>query len=257
MTRIAVTGATGRMGRSVIETAEDRGDEVVAAIHRGGGGEGVCGLTIESAADLPEILRDRAPDAVIDFTGPESTLEYVSVAAEVGIPIVVGTTGFDEGDLERLREHGSTVPVLRAANFSRGVQILRGTLAEAVRGLPGYDVEITETHHNAKVDAPSGTAMTLVEEVESVRESAADRVHGRSGDAPREPGEIGVHARRAGNVTGEHEVLLAGNHEEVRLAHRVEDRAVFATGALDAADWLRGRDPGWYDFSDVVAQRTA
>jgi 4-hydroxy-tetrahydrodipicolinate reductase len=257
MTRIVVTGATGRMGRTVIETANERGDEVVAAVHHGDGGESVCGLEIEPAADLDAILRDRDPDALIDFTGPKSTFTYVSACAAAGTPVVIGTTGFDDEGLDALREHGDEVPVLRAANFSRGVQTLRNALSEAVRGLPGYDVEITETHHNAKRDAPSGTALTLVEDVEAVREDAGKRVHGREGDAPRDPGEIGVHARRAGNVTGEHEVLLAGNHEEVRLTHRVEDRAVFAAGALDAAAWLVGRDPGWYDFSDVVAQRTA
>ena len=136
---------------------------------------------------------------------------------------------------------------------SRGVQALLRAVESAVSDLPGYDVEVTETHHNRKRDAPSGTANTILETIEGVRGGdESDRVYGRVGEAPRDEGEIGVHVRRAGDVRGEHEVLLAGNDEVVKLRHRAESRRVWAEGALDAAVWLAGKPPGWYDFADVL-----
>ncbi|WP_158057744.1 4-hydroxy-tetrahydrodipicolinate reductase [Halorussus halophilus] len=252
---VAVTGATGRMGRAVIDAASARADvEVAAAVNRDpeGGDDAVAGVPVAPTQEFDALLRERDPDALVDFTGPESSQNYVAVAAEAGVASVVGTTGFDDRGEAALRELAEYAPVLKASNFARGVQALLGAVESAVADLPGYDVEVTETHHNGKRDAPSGTANTILDEIESAREETTERVHGREGDQPREPGEIGVHARRAGNVTGEHEVLLAGKHEEVRLTHRAENRGVFAEGALDAAVWLAGRQPGWYDFADVL-----
>ena len=249
--RVAVTGATGRMGQEVIEAAQDRGDEVVVAVNRDPDAETVDAVEIEAAADLEALLADRDVDALVDFTGPASALDYVDACAATGTPAVVGTTGFDEAEESALREYAAEIPLLRAANFARGVQALTQAVAEAVEALPGYDVEVTETHHNAKRDAPSGTAKELLETIEDHRD-AGDRVHGREGEAPRSEGEIGVHARRAGDVTGEHEIMLADNHEVVTLTHRAESRGVFAAGALDAAAWLADRDHGYYTFADVV-----
>ena len=270
---VAVTGATGRMGRAVLEAADAReGVSVAFAANRDpGADESIAGVPVEPAAEFDRLLAERDPDVVVDFTGPASSRDYVAAAAEAGVASVVGTTGFDDEGERALRDHAEYAPVLKASNFGRGVQALLSAVESAVADLPGYDVEVTETHHNRKRDAPSGTANTILDSIESARaesggreaqsasESSGDgteprgkRVHGREGEAPREAGEIGVHARRAGSITGEHEVLLAGNHEEVRLTHRAEDRGVFAEGALDAAVWLAGRDPGWYDFADVV-----
>ena len=249
--RVAVTGAGGRMGEELLSAAADRDDvEVALAVNRTPVDE-VAGYDVEDAADLPELLADRDPDVLVDFTGPESSVEYVAACAEAGVAAAVGTTGFDDAQLDALREAGERVPVLRAANFSRGVAALRRAVREAVAALPGYDIEVTETHHNGKRDAPSGTANTILDDIDAVR-GAAERVHGREGDQPREDDEIGVHARRAGDVTGEHEVLVAGNHELLSLTHRAGSRGVFAAGALDAATWLAGRDPGRYEFTDVI-----
>jgi 4-hydroxy-tetrahydrodipicolinate reductase len=149
-----------------------------------------------------------------------------------------------------LQEFGTQVPVLRAANFARGVQALLRTVGEAVGALPGYDVELTETHHNGKRDAPSGTAKTILEEIREYREF--ETVPGREGIQPRTDEEVGMLVRRAGDVRGEHEITIAGNDEVLTLSHRAEDRAVFAAGALDAAAWLAGREPGRYEFGDVI-----
>lgn len=254
MIRLAVTGAGGRMGREVIEAADGRDDiEVVLAVNRSEI-DAIAGVDVDDAADFPTLLAERDPDVVVDFTGPESSVEYVSACAEAKVAAVVGTTGFDPEGEAALDDAAEEIPLLKAANFARGVAALRQAVREAVGALPGYDVEVTETHHNGKRDAPSGTANSILDDVEDVRSDLTHRTHGREGEQPREEGEIGVHARRAGDVTGEHEVLVAGNHELLSLTHRAESRGVFAEGALDAALWITGRDAGRYDFFDVIEQ---
>lgn len=248
---VGVTGATGRMGGEVLAAAADRDDLSVAfAVSRSPGDE-VEGVAVEDAADFADLLASHDPDAVVDFTGPASCIEYASACAAAGVAFVTGTTGLSEGGFDALREAASETPVLYASNFSRGIAALRRAVREAVPALDGYDIELTETHHNAKRDAPSGTALTILEDVDDVR-GESERVHGREGEAPRSEGEVGVHARRAGDIAGEHEVLLAGNHESLSLTHRAGSRGVFAAGALDAAAWLSGRDAGWYDFTEVL-----
>ncbi|AXR79303.1 4-hydroxy-tetrahydrodipicolinate reductase [Natrarchaeobaculum sulfurireducens] len=250
--RIGVTGATGRMGREVIAAASDHDDcEVVLAVNRDPDVDRVDGVPVESAAEFDSLLADREPTAVVDFTGPESAADYARTCADAGVAFVTGTTGFAPVDRQALEDASETIPVLHAPNFARGVQALLSVVGEAVRNLPGYDVELVETHHNAKRDAPSGTANRLLEEIEAHGDFTG-RKHGREGFDPREDGEIGVHVLRAGNVTGEHEIVIADNHEEVRLTHRAEDRGVFAAGAVDAAVWIAGAKAGWYDFADVI-----
>ncbi|SDM15155.1 dihydrodipicolinate reductase [Halogranum gelatinilyticum] len=252
MTRLAVTGAGGRMGREVIEAASEREDvEVVLAVNRSDV-DAVAGVAVEDAADFASLLAERDPDVVVDFTGPESSLDYVAACAETGVAAVVGTTGFDEDGEAALDDASESVPLLKASNFARGVAAFRQAVREAVGSLPGYDIEVMETHHNAKRDAPSGTANSILDDIEEVRGDLTHRTHGREGDQPREEGEVGVHARRAGDITGQHEVLVAGNHELLELTHRAESRGVFAEGALDAAVWLDDRDTGRYDFFDVL-----
>ena len=244
---IAVTGATGRMGQTVRDLAQDRGIEVALAVNRD-----ASGADVEPAAAFADGLAAQDPDVVVDFTGPDSAVEYVETAAAAGVPVVTGTTGFDEDQLAALEAAGEQVPVLLGANFARGIQALLGAVERAVEALPEYDVELTETHHNGKRDAPSGTADVILSEIEATRGDSGERVYGREGVAPREDGEIGVHARRAGDVTGEHEVLLAGNQEVLSLTHRAGSRSVFAAGALDAAAWLVAQPAGFYRFADVA-----
>jgi 4-hydroxy-tetrahydrodipicolinate reductase len=241
------------MGRAVLAAANDReGMDVVLAVNRTPVGS-VEGHEVEDEADLPRLLHEREPDAMVDFTLPGASVGYVEACAEAGVPAVVGTTGFDEAGLDRVAAAAESTPVLRASNFARGVAALRRAIREAVAAVPDYDAELTETHHNRKRDAPSGTALTILDDVDATREGGdADRVHGREGEQPRTDGEVGVHARRAGDVTGEHELLLAGNHEVLTLTHRAESRGVFAEGALDAVDWLVGRPAGEYDFEDAL-----
>jgi 4-hydroxy-tetrahydrodipicolinate reductase len=239
------------MGEEVLAAASDHDDLTVAFAVSRSAGDDVEGVSVEDADDLPHLLTEHEPDVLVDFTGPASCLDYASACADAGVAFVSGTTGLSEGGFDALREVAQDVPVLYASNFSRGIAALRRAVREAVPALDGYDIELTETHHNAKRDAPSGTALTLLDDIDDAR-GDSPRVHGREGEAPRSDDEIGVHARRAGDIAGEHEVLLAGNHESLSLTHRAGSRGVFAAGALDAAAWVSGRDAGWYDFTEVL-----
>lgn len=249
-TRLAVNGAAGRMGQTVIETAADRdGLEVIVGIDVDDEVT-VGGVPVVSPEDAGAAFREYAPDVLIDFTVPAATLGILDACVEHGVALVVGTTGFDDDELDRLQATSERVPVLKATNFSRGIQVLLRTVSEAVSALDGYDLELMETHHNAKIDAPSGTANTILETVQDERD--VEPVYGREGHAPRSEDEIGVLVRRAGDIRGEHELVLAGNDEVLSLSHRAEDRAVFAAGAIDAAAWVAGRNPGWYTFGEVI-----
>jgi len=246
---VAVNGVAGRMGRTLVETAADRADVTVTV-----------GVDVDADADLgvpvyepdaaASAFADRDPDVVVDFTVPEATLDLVGACEGAGVPLVIGTTGFDEAGIERLETASERVPVLKATNFSRGIQAFLRALEPALETLADYDVELAETHHNAKIDAPSGTANTILEAIQEQRD--LDPVYGREGVQPREDDEIGVLVSRLGDVRGEHEVRLGDNDEVLTLAHRAEDRAVFAAGALDAAAWLATQNPGWYTFGDAI-----
>ncbi len=247
---VAVTGASGRMGRTILELASDRGVETIAVSQTFTDvDEAVSTCKPET---LPSVLAERSVDALIDFTVPAASVEFLDACVETETPAVIGTTGFEASELDRIERASDVVPVLRAANFARGVQGLLALVREAAGALPGYDVELTETHHNGKRDAPSGTANTLLDAIEEETD-ATERVYGRDGIQPRNDGEIGVHVRRAGSIRGEHEVVFAGNDEVLTLTHRAESRRVFAAGALDAAAWLHGREPRRYTFSEVIA----
>jgi len=220
--RVAVTGASGRMGGELVDAATDRDDvEFVLAASRtpevvpGGDAPGAADAVVADA-DLGDALEDHAIDALVDFTVPEASVDYLEAAADAGVAVVVGTTGYDADERATLDAVAERVPFLKASNFSRGVAALRRAVRATVPALDGYDVEVTETHHNGKLDAPSGTALTLIGDIEDARGDDADRVHGREGDQPRTGDEIGVHARRAGDVAGEHEILLAGNNDPGR-----------------------------------------
>jgi 4-hydroxy-tetrahydrodipicolinate reductase len=248
MMTVGINGIAGRMGTEIYETARERDDVTVP-----------FGIDVnDTALDVPvydpgetaEALAEHDPDVVIDFTVPEATAALAPACAEAGVGLVIGTTGFEDEGLAVLDETSQAVPLLRATNFARGVHALLRTLGPALDALEEYDVEVMETHHNGKRDAPSGTAKTILEEIAEYREF--DTVPGREGIQPREESEVGMLVRRAGDIRGEHEIILAGNDEVLSLSHRAEDRGVFAAGALDSAVWLAGKESGRYEFGDVI-----
>jgi 4-hydroxy-tetrahydrodipicolinate reductase len=249
--RIAVTGATGQMGTNVIKVARDRGETISLTVDREEAEN--RGLKVEDDENFEELLRENSVDVIVDFTVPAGTMEYLEAARETGTPIVIGTTGFSEEQEREIQEAGEEIPVLKASNFSPSINVMRELVKEASGKLEDYDIEVSETHHNRKRDAPSGTAKSFLDDIREVR-GDFEEVHGREGEQPREEGKVGVHAKRAGDIKGTHEVLLAGDEEVLKIRHRSESREVFASGALKAAEWLEDREPGFYSFSEVLEQ---
>lgn len=264
-TQIIMIGAAGRMGRMILECAADSDEpyQIVAAVeserHPLIGHE--LNVLIPSAPDGVSLTPGLPPSVpagavAIIFSLPAPTLAHMEVCARAGIPVVIGTTGFSEEELERVVAHSSRIPVILSPNMSVGVNVLCELVARAVELLgPEYDIEITEMHHRHKKDAPSGTARRLAEVALAVRgqDYATHTQHGRegiSGDRPR--AQLGMHALRGGDVVGDHTVTLAGPGERIELTHRAHTRATFARGALRAARWLRGRKPGMYGMKDVL-----
>jgi 4-hydroxy-tetrahydrodipicolinate reductase len=256
--RIVLSGATGRMGTTLAAlAAEDGRVRIVGGIGRMP--ERGCDIGCP-LVDQPETAGAmlREADVVVDFSSPELLRRLLEMHGDAldGVGVVVGTTGLLHEETRLLARQAERSPVLVAANFSAGVNLLLALAEQAAAALgDDYDVEIVETHHRRKVDAPSGTALALGEAVARGRGVRLDQVRvdgrsGRPGERPR--GEVGFHALRGGDVVGEHEVLLIGERERVVLGHAAQDRALFAEGALRAARWIAGRAPGEYTMRDVL-----
>lgn len=259
--RVAVAGASGRMGRLVIDQLIDTADtRLVGALEHPGSPEvgsdagGLVGrpIGVRIVGDPAAALSNA--DVVIDFSAPTATASVVLSAASRGVACVVGTTGLGRDALAAIETASASVPVLAAPNMSLGVQVLAHVVTEALKLLgDDFDVEVIEAHHRDKRDAPSGTALRLVDAVRRARALSADALrHGRSGDAKRVSGEVGLHAIRGGDIVGDHTVVIAGEGERLELTHRATSRAVFAAGALRAARWVHGKPPGKYNIGDVV-----
>ncbi len=264
MITVAILGAAGRMGQALVRSA--RGMEGVAvaaavelpshpAVGRDAGltaGIGETGVAI--GADARAAVA--AADVAIDFTFHTEAPRNAALCAALGKDLVLGTTGLDAGEAAGIREAASRVPVVWAPNYSLGVNLLFSLVRQAARTLGlNYDIEIVETHHRLKKDAPSGTALGLARAAASGRGQDLDKVavygrHGITGERP--AGEIGIHALRGGDVVGDHTVLFAAPGERLELTHRASGRDVFAPGALKAAQWVAGRKPGLYDMQDVL-----
>jgi 4-hydroxy-tetrahydrodipicolinate reductase len=254
--RIVVCGAAGRMGTTIARlAAPDAAFQLVGGIDREAGDEGDF-PTIRSMEDAAALLR--AADVVIDFSAPEFLARLLTGHADDlrGRALVVGTTGLGDGEERLLESAAEHSPVLTAANFSVAVNLLLALAADAARVLGAdYDVEIVEAHHRRKEDAPSGTALALGEAVAGARglDLAEARRDGRSGrPGPRSADEIGFHSLRGGLLAGEHEVRFLGDMDQLALVHRATDRALFARGALRAANWIAHRSPGRYTMRDVL-----
>ncbi len=246
--RIAVTGATGQMGSNVIEVAREKGIDIEVAVGRKE--DTINSLKFKDETKLTKLLQDNPVDAIVDFTVPDATMRYLKSAIETDTAIVIGTTGFSSEQEKRIRDAGQQIPVLRASNFSPSISVMQSLVREAASKLEDYDIEVTETHHNRKRDAPSGTANLILETVKSAR-SVSEEVHGRIGEDPRNKGEIGVHSRRAGDIRSVHEVLMAGDNEILKIRHRTESRKTFASGAIRASEWLNNQEAGYYSFQEV------
>jgi 4-hydroxy-tetrahydrodipicolinate reductase len=259
--RLAVIGAGGRMGAAVIRLAREAGDiELVGAcdgsnsqwVGRDAGeiahvGNWGVAVTVDVASAL------LGADVCIDFSSPSAAIQVSHAAAREGVAWVCGTTGLNDAALKALDEASQVIPVLWAANMSLGIQILCDLVQDAIRRLGlGFDVEIVETHHRKKADAPSGTALRLSEAAKQARNNLTE-LYGREGQpGPRTDEEMAVLAVRGGDVIGDHTVHLLGPGERLELTHRSTNRDLFAHGALRAARFLVGKGPGKYSIADML-----
>ena len=262
--RLIVAGAGGRMGRTLVKAiAETKGVTLVGAAEPEGSaliGEDsgvLAGLPpnrVPVVSDVRSLLM--AADGILDFTVPEATLAFARLAAEAGIVHVIGTPGLSAEDDDMIKHAADRAIIVKSGNMSLGVNLLASLVKRAAQALDdSFDIEIFEMHHNKKVDAPSGTALLLGQAAADGRgiDLAARSERGRDGvTGARKAGDIGFASLRGGTVAGEHVVIFAGPAERIELAHRAEDRMIFARGALHAALWARGKKPGLYAMVDVL-----
>jgi 4-hydroxy-tetrahydrodipicolinate reductase len=264
MQRIAVMGAAGRMGKTLIEAVQQaEGAQLSAAIDRADSSlvgadvgelvaQGKIGVNL--SGDLRAVLDQF--DVLIDFTHPSVTLKNLEVCRQAGKAMIIGTTGFTAEEKQLLNDAGKQIPIVFAANFSVGVNLCLKLLDTAARVLGDeVDIEIIEAHHRHKVDAPSGTALRMGEVVAGAlgRDLQKVAVYGREGQTGARAREtIGFATVRAGDVVGDHTVLFAAEGERVEITHKASSRMTFAKGAVRAALWLQGRQPGLYDMQDVL-----
>ncbi len=264
MVNLAIAGAAGRMGKTLIQTAVTRPEmKLVGAVERPGNpllgsdsgdaaGVGHLGVPFVDSVAAACI----GADVLIDFTTPVATLHAVQACVAVGCSMVIGTTGIDDEGRAQILAASRQIPIMFAPNMSVGVNLMFRLVALAAEALgEDFDVEVIEAHHRMKVDAPSGTAVRLGEILAQAlgRSYAGDAVHGRVGQVgARTQREIGFHALRGGDIVGDHTVMFAGGGERFEITHRASSRTNFADGAMRAARWLPGRAPGLYTMFDVL-----
>ena len=245
--RLVVTGALGRMGGTVCRLAAQ--DHRFSSL-RGADRIAGCMAGISVCAGI-ESIKEPA-DVVVDFSAPQALDEILSWCTGCGAGCVLCATGYTASQQAQIRQAAAQIPVFQSANCAPGVWLLAHLVRQAAAALPGYDIEILEAHHSAKKDAPSGTALLLADAVDAAGERRP-RVFGRGpDDGRRTRSEVGIHAIRAGSITGTHTVLLAGPYETLSLTHSADSRQLFAFGALEAAAFLAGHPAGYYTMEELI-----
>jgi len=242
--KVVVSGALGRMGSVAAQAIREAPDmELVAGVE--------APERISEDPGFPLLSEPSGAKAhiLVDFTRPDVSVPILEEAARAGMGLVIGTTGFTDDQRNRIRSLSEAVPVLLSANMSLGINLMLGLVSDAAGRLPGYDIEITETHHKHKTDAPSGTAKALFESIREARPGLRP-VAGRVG--PREPDEVGVFSLRGGEVFGEHSVLFLGDGEVIEITHRALSRRCFAAGTLAAIRFVAKAEPGLYTMREAL-----
>jgi 4-hydroxy-tetrahydrodipicolinate reductase len=264
MLNVAMLGASGRMGRTIVPLVHEADDLRLSGAlaadddsrlgHDAGVVAGTVPIGVEIGSDPAGALA--GADVAIEFTLPAASLGHARACGHRKVPLVIGTTGHDEAGRAEIGRVATLIPIVMAPNMSLGVNLLFKLAELGARALDaGYDAEIFEAHHRHKVDAPSGTALGLGHAVARGRGTTLEQVavYGRHGaTGPRPPGAIGFSVVRGGDIVGDHRVIFAGPGEQIELAHHAQDRSGFARGALAAARWVVGRPPGLYSMFDVL-----
>lgn len=235
---LLIYGVSGFMGRTIEELAKQDGYwDNIHGLNRG--------LSILSGHIKYDVL--------IDFTHESALDDVINLALEKRLPLIIGTTGFNTEQMEKINEASKKIPILQATNMSLGMNLLFELVEQTARKLKDrVDIEVIESHHNRKKDAPSGSAVTIVESIEKGLGESRKHQHGRNGECPRETGEIGIHAIRGGNIVGYHEASFINDLETIKISHEAYDRKVFAQGALESAKFIIGKEPRLYNMKDVL-----
>lgn len=210
----------------------------------------ICGKSAVAFVDNIEEI-DTEVDVVIDFSHFSKLDSLIDRSVEKGYPLVIATTGYSGKTLEKMVEASKKIPILLSSNTSLGVSVMRTILRDITPKLQGFDIEVIEKHHNKKIDAPSGTALTLVEEIKRVLPKSYKTIFGREGVSKRESEEIGVHAIRGGTIVGEHTVIFAGEDEIIEITHKALSKKIFAVGALKCAEFIKDKKNGFFTMDDI------
>ena len=249
MTNIAICGANGKMGKNIYSCIKEREDcNVVAGID----------VYTEQYADFPIVETPAKlpvkPDVIIDFSNPAGLDALLEYCLSTGTPLVIGSTGYDDAQIAKIKSAAHQIPVFFTFNMSLGINLLV-ELAKKAASILGdqFDIEIVEKHHNQKIDAPSGTAIMLANAINETLDNSKHYVYDRhSRRQKREKTEIGMHSIRGGTIVGEHDIIFAGNDEVITLSHSAASKMVFAEGAVNAAVFLKDKPAGLYDMSQMV-----
>lgn len=251
MLKIILSGCNGKMGRVITDIVNKRNDASIVA--------GVD-LDISQNGRYPVFnnFRDITCDAdvIIDFSNPAVLSSMLDFAKYKKMPVVVSTTGFSDDQISNIKSSSAEIPVFFSFNMSLGINLLAELCRKAAAILEGFDIEIIEKHHNQKIDAPSGTAILLANEINDELKGKMEYEYDRhSKREKRKENEIGIHAVRGGTIVGEHEVIFAGRDEIITLSHSARSKEVFAVGAVNAAFFLKGKSAGMYSMKELVAEK--
>lgn len=249
--KVILCGCNGRMGHAVVDVAKNYNNvEIVGGIDLSSGSN--YKFPVFNSASQISIK----PDVIIDFSNPKVLEQLLKYAVNSRIPVVLCTTGYSDDQIDQIRGASKHIPVFCSRNMSIGINFLIEIVRRAVSVLgEDFDVEIIERHHNKKIDSPSGTAIMIADEIDKCKNNTMIYEFSRHlKQAPRSKNEIGIHSVRGGNIVGDHEVLFIGKNESIKLSHFAQSREIFAEGAIEAAKFLKDRQCGIYDMSDMINQ---
>lgn len=251
---ILLNGSQGFMGREVVKLCHQGYRAAVLAAGVDMGYDGSDSATQYSSLD--QVATTDEIDCIVDFSHHSATPALLEFAVRERLPLVLATTGHTDKELEMIKDASKSIPIFHSGNMSLGIALLIELAKTVALSMPEAEIEIIERHHNRKVDAPSGTALMLADAIRSVRPEAYNNC-GRSGQGKREHSEIGIHSIRMGNIVGEHEVIIGTQNQTITLKHEAHNRALFAEGALAAAEFIIGMNPGLYSMPGMISHSDA
>ena len=248
MLKILINGCNGKMGQEVVKQIENTENAIAfVGVDRIDSGDN----NFPVYTDISQIVE--RPDIIIDFSVPEASFAILNFACEQKIPIIIATTGFSDEQIDQIKQYSQIIPIFKSANMSYEINLMAKIVSEAAVLLRDSDIEIVETHHNRKIDSPSGTALLLADKINHALSNKLEYEYNRHAKREkRSKNEIGIHSIRGGTEVGTHAVLFLGDHETFEIKHAVTSRSVFAKGAIKAAFFLLNKDPGLYDMNHLI-----